>query len=145
MSRLFSLILSGTILIIILGGIIGCSSASTPTPTTTVSANPNDATIRAYADPATQTTLQGLSDANLALYTQYADAQFKAAVTQDALNKISTQIKSQIGTFESFTFIRTENSEGYVIVHYQAKFSKGVAGVRMVFDKDHLVAGQWFE
>jgi hypothetical protein len=124
-----------------IGGITGCSSAPTPASST----NPDIASIRSYADPATQTTLQGLSDDNLARYTQYADADFKTAITQANLDKISAQIKAQIGTFESITFISTENSDGYVIVHYQAKFSKGVAGVRMVFDKNHLVAGQWFE
>jgi hypothetical protein len=143
LSRLHGLILIGAVLMAILGGITGCSSAATPNPAS--STNPEVAAIRAYADPATQTTLQGLSENDLAKYTQNANAQFKGAVTREILDKTATQITNQIGTFESITFIRTENSDGYVIVHYQAKFSKGVAGVRMVFDKDHLVAGQWFE
>jgi hypothetical protein len=76
-----------------------CSSTATPT-----NANPETAAIRAYADPATQTTLEGLSEDNLAKYTQDADAQFKAAVTQDLLDKTYAQINSQLGNFASIAF-----------------------------------------
>lgn len=117
-----------------------CSSTTTPT-----TINPEIAAIRAYADPATQTTLEGLSEDNLAKYTQYADAQFKAAVTQDMLDKTYAQINSQLGTFVSITFSSTEKQGVYTLVHYKAKYSKGDVGIRMVFDQDHLVAGQWFE
>jgi hypothetical protein len=116
-----------------------CSSTTTPTT------DPEITAIRAYADPATKTTLEGLSEDNLARYTQYADGQFKAAVTQDMLNKTYAQINSQLGSFVSITFSSTEKQGVYIIVHYKAKYSKGEVGIRMVFDQDHLVAGQWFE
>ena len=109
------------------------------------STNPEIAALRAYADPATQTTLQGLSEDNLAKYTQSGNTQFKAAVTQDLLDKVSAQINSQLGTFVSATFSSTEKQDQYIIVHYKAKYSKGDVGVRMVFDQDHKVAGQFFE
>jgi hypothetical protein len=120
--------------------VAACSSTTAPTTT-----NSEIAATRAYADPATQTTLEGLSEDNLAKYTQYADAQFKAAITQDLLDKTSAQINSQLGTFISITFSSTEKQGEYTIVHYKAKYSKGDVGIRMVFDQDHLVAGQWFE
>jgi len=109
------------------------------------STNPEINALRAYADPATQTTLQGLSEDNLAKYTQNGNTQFKAAVTQDLLDKVSAQINSQLGTFVSATFSSTEKQDQYIIVHYKAKYSKGDVGVRMVFDQDHKVAGQFFE
>ncbi len=115
-----------------------CSSATSTT-------SPEVAVIRAYADPATKTTLEGLSEDNLAKYTQHGDAQFKAAVTQDLLDTVSAQINNQLGTFVSVTFSSTEKQDQYTIVHYKAKYSKGDVGVRMVFDQDHLVAGQFFE
>ncbi len=140
MLKITQILLIGVILIATLAGVISCSSASTP-----ATANPEQAAIQAYADPATQTTLQGMSEGNLAKYTQYADAQFKAAITQDILDKATAQINSQLGSFVSITFLSTEKQNAYTIVHYKAKYSKGEAGVRMVFDQDHLVAGQWFE
>ena len=109
------------------------------------STNPEIAALRAYADPATQTTLQGLSEDNLAKYTQNGNTQFKAAVTQDLLDKVSAQINSQLGAFVSATISSTEKQDQYIIVHYKAKYSKGDVGVRMVFDQDHKVAGQFFE
>jgi len=125
------------ILLTLLGGVIACKSSPPSTP--------DESAIRAYADPATETTLQGLSENNLAKYTQYANSEFKAAVTQEILDKTATQINSQLGAYVSKEFLKTEEQDGYTIVHYEAKYSKGEVGIRMVFDKNHLVAGQWFE
>jgi hypothetical protein len=98
-----------------------------------------------YARVATETTLQGLSEDNLEKYTRYADEQFKAAVTQQILDTTSKQINSQLGAYESVEFLSVEKQGEYTIVHYKAKYTRGEVGVRMVFDADHLVAGQWFE
>lgn len=107
--------------------------------------NSDVAVIRAYADPATQTTLEGLSEANFTKCTQYANEEFKAALTPEMLNKTFTYINGQFGNFVSITFLSTEKQGKLTIVHYKVKFSKADVGVRTVFDKDHLVAGQWFE
>lgn len=125
--------------------VAGTACSSTPSGTTTATPTGTEAAIRAYADPATTTTLQGLSEDNLAKYTQYADAQFKAAVTQPVLDQTYAQINGQLGAFKSITFLSTEEQQGYTIVHYRATYAKGETGVRMVFDADHKVAGQWFE
>jgi len=75
---------SGSFLIVLLGiglvlGLGGCAQGvSTTVPT---AANP----VQAYADPATTVTLQGLSENDLAKYTQYCDAAIKGAVTVDIL------------------------------------------------------------
>jgi hypothetical protein len=105
----------------------------------------DESAVRAYADPAADTVLQGLSENNLAKYTQQGNTGFKAAVTQKILDAASAKIDDQLGAYQSKEFLRTEEQEGYIIVHYKAKYTKGNIGIRMVFDKDHLVAGQWFE
>ncbi len=125
------------ILLTTFSGPIACTSSSSPAP--------DESAIRVYADPATETMLQGLSESNLAKYTQDANSEFKAAVTQEILDKTATQIGDQLGTYESKEFQRIEEQEGYIIVHYKAKYTKSEVGIKMVFDKDHLVAGQWFE
>jgi hypothetical protein len=122
---------------VLLGGTIACASSSSST--LDVSA------VRAYADPATETTLQGLSENNLAKYTQYGNAGFKDAVTQEIFDKTYTQINSRLGAYQSKEFLRINEQKGYIIVHYKAKYARIDVGVRMVFDKDQLVAGQWFE
>jgi hypothetical protein len=134
------IILMLSILVLVLslvGGAIACKSESSPTP------EQND--VQDFADPATETTLQGLSENNLAKYTHYANADFKAALTQDVFDTSAAQIGSQLGNYESIQFLSTEEQEGYIIVHYKARYSQGEVGVRMVFDQDHLIAGQWFE
>jgi hypothetical protein len=122
------------------GSVIACKS-STTSSTTTPAENP----VQSYADPAAETLLKGLSENNLAKYVQNGNAQFKAAVTQEILNQVSAQIGGQLGTYVSKEFLRTEEQQGYIIVHYKAKYTKGDVGVRMVFDNEHLVAGQFFE
>ena len=101
--------------------------------------------VREYADIATETCLQGLSDHDLEKYTQYGNEEFKAAVTQQILDTTAAQIDKQLGDYQSIEFLRTEENDGYVIVHYRATYAKGKVGIRMVFDADQLIAGQWFE
>ena len=119
----------------------GCNSGSTTSKTISSA----DSAILVYADPATEITLQGLSEDNLAKYTQYGAPEFKAALTQDILDKTSSQLKGQIGTYVSKEFLSTEQQGGYTIVHYRAKYTKSSVGIKMVFDQNHQVAGQWFE
>ncbi len=140
MNKIIKLIVFSA-LVIAAVSVVACSS-STPTPT----ANTTEVQeLQAYADPATRITLEGLSENDLAKYTQYGNEAFKGAVTQQALDQISTQMNTQYGGFESVTFLSTEKQGVYDIVHYTAHFEKGDIGVRMVFGTDHLVAGQWFE
>jgi hypothetical protein len=115
------------------------TATATGQPTATATGEPD------YARVATETTLQGLSEDNLEKYTEYGDAQFKEAVTQEILDAASAQIGSQLGAYESVEFLSVEKQSEYTIVHYKAKYAKGEVGVKMVFDADHLVAGQWFE
>ena len=137
MRKIIVVISLSAILLTLVGGAIACKSSPSSTP--------DESAIRAYADPATETTLQGLSENNLAKYTQYGNSEFKAAVTQEILDKAVIQIDSKLGTYISKEFLRIGEQDGYAIVHYKAKYTKGEVGIRMVFDKDHRVAGQWFE
>jgi hypothetical protein len=137
MRRIGFLMLLCITLLALASGVVACKSNSSPTP--------GDAAVRAYADPATETTLQGLSENSLAKYVQNGNAAFKAAVTQEVFDQTVAQINSQLGAYQSKEFLRTEEQQGYIIVHYKATYANGVFGVRMVFDKDHLVAGQFFE
>jgi hypothetical protein len=137
MTRHFSPVFLLLVILTLLFGIAGCNAG----PTTTSEQDP----IRAYADPATETTLQGLSENNLAKYTQYGNAEFKTAVTPEILNPVAAQINSKFGAYKSKEFLRSEEQQGYIIVHYKAKYEKGDLPIRMVFDTSHLVAGQFFE
>ena len=133
---IYSVLLLVIVPVLVLG-IMSCKSNSS-------SENSEDS-VRYYADPATETILEGLSENNLEKYIQYGNAEFKAAVTQQIFDATVAQISSELGTYVSKEFLRTEEQEGYIIVHYKATFTKGDVGIRMVFDKDHKVAGQWFE
>jgi hypothetical protein len=137
MKNVFRLIFLIVIILVLLGGMIGCKSSAS----STFDAN----AVRAYADTATEATLLGLSENNLAEYIQNGNAQFKAAVTQENFDKIANQLANQLGTYVSKEFLSTEEIQGYIVVHYKATYTKGSVGVRMAFDNDHLVAGQYFE
>ncbi len=143
----FAVLLMAVFLLILTGTSACSSKTSSTTPATT---SPSQSgldiqAIRAYADPATETTLQGLSENNLSKYTQYANNEFKAALNQDQFNKVASQINSQYGAYVSKEFLRAEEYQGYIVVHDKARYTKGESGVRMVFDKNNQVAGQWFE
>jgi hypothetical protein len=125
------------ILSVIIGGTFACKSA--PSSSIDVDA------VRAYADPAAETTLQGLSEKDLSKYVEYSNAEFKAAVTQKIFDTTADQIESKLGTYESNEFKSVEEIQGYIVVHYRAKYTNGEVGVRLSFDDEHLVAGQYFE
>ncbi len=122
---------------VLIGSVIACQP-NPPSPS-------DESSVRAFADPATDTTLQGLSESSLAKYTQYGNSQFKAAVTQEVLNQVAAQVSNQFGTYVSKEYLRLEELQGYIVVHYKAKYTKGNVGIKMSFDRDHLVAGQFFE
>lgn len=61
------------------------------------------------------------------------------------LNQVAAQISNQFGAYVSKEYLRLEELQGHIIVHYRAKYTKGNVGIRMAFDKEHLVAGQFFE
>ena len=109
------------------------------------SAHPDESLIRQYADSATEVCLHGLSEGDLEKYTQHANDDFKAAVTQEMVNTAATQLENQLGSFKSIEFLSIDQDEDYTIVHYRATYASGDVGVRMVFDRDQLIAGQWFE
>ncbi len=67
------------------------------------------------------------------------------ACTPEMLDAASAQIGGQFGAYQSKEFLRVTEEDGYVVVRYRVRYARGVIGVRMVFDEDHLVAGQWFE
>ena len=68
MRKTIGLISLLVILLTIVYGAIACKSSP--------SSIPDESAIRAYADSATETTLQGLSENNLAKYTQNANLEF---------------------------------------------------------------------
>jgi hypothetical protein len=101
--------------------------------------------VRSYADPATENLLLAINENSVERYERDGNAEFKAAVTQEIMDTLVPQVKAQFGDYVSKEFLSTEEAQGYIIVHYKARFTKGELGVRMVFDKDRKVAGQFFE
>ena len=137
MKNVTRLVLILSLLIATAGFLAGCESAQ--------QSSLDEDMVREYADVATETCLRGLSNHDLDGYTQHANDEFKAAVTQDMLDATAAQIEKQLGAYQSIEFLRAEEQEDYVIVHYRATYARGEVGVRMVFDQDNLIAGQWFE
>ena len=125
MRKITYLVFLWVVLPILIVGVISCKSS----PASSL----DEGAVRAYADPATETTLQGLSEINLAKYIQYGNSEFKAAVTQELLDTTAAKINSQLSAYQSKEFLRIEEQEGYIIVHYKAKYTKGDVGIRMVF------------
>jgi hypothetical protein len=136
MSRFKTAFIPVILPVLVVAALAGCGGATTTTPATP---EPE------YAAEITETVIQGLAGNDLEKYTRYGNAEFKAAVTPEVLANAAVPLKDQYGAYESKQYLYTETQGEYTIVHYKAKFAKGDLGIRMVFDTDHLVAGQWFE
>ena len=133
-----------SLLVLVLTTLSGaaCKSGSTTTPAATTA---ETAAIREYADPATETTLQGFSENNRDKYIQNGNPEFKTAVTQKVFDAAYNQVNPQLGAYQSKEFLSTEEKDGYIRVFYKAKYARAEVRVLMVFDKNHLVAGQFFQ
>ncbi len=141
-SIIFHLIFISVALVLMLTSL---SIVSCTEPVTVNMTEAEIAAVRAYADPATETTLRGLSADDIAQYTRYFNEATKAAVTAEIVHKTASQLNAQLGRYVSKEYRRIEQKSGYIIVHYRAKYDRGEVGIRMVFDSNQLVAGQWFE
>ncbi len=128
----FGIILAITAAII--PGLLACSSDSS-----------EEDAVRKWADPATKAYFEGLDENDFDKYTRYANDEFKAAITKDAFEVLSAQLKTQVGAFKSVEFKSYAEAEGYIHVVYTVKFEKSEVNSRMVFDTNHKIAGQWFE
>lgn len=137
LKKRIGIILLSVMLCSVISMVVSCQSES--------STSDHESDVRAYADPATETTLTGLSENDLAKYTRYGNDEFKAALTQEVFDTAASQINAQFGSYESKDFLRIEEQQGYTVVYYEAKYTNTDVTVKMVFDEDHLVAGQWFE
>ncbi len=141
MKKLF-VIFSLLVLVLTMLSANACKSVSTTTPAATTA---ETAAIREYADPATETTLQGFSENNRDKYIQNGNPEFKAAVTQKVFDTAYNQVNPQLGAYQSQEFSSTEEKDGYIRVFYKAQYAKAEVKILMVFDKNHLVAGQFFQ
>lgn len=121
------------------------TTTNSPTTTTSTSQALTEAEVRAFADPVAANMMEGLSEADLDKYTGNADQQFKNAINQTTLDSSAATLKAQVGDYISIEYKSWEMSDGYIVVHYSVKYSKATIGVRIVFNQDHLVSGQWFE
>lgn len=140
-------ILPGMILILIAAGCSNSTNQSTTvanpntTAAPTVTLNP----IQQWADPITETYIQGISENDMAKYAQYSTTEMKNAVSSDILAASAKSIQTQFGQYQNLQFLSTETQNQYTIVHYKVNYTKGSLKVKMVFTSDHLIAGQWFE
>jgi hypothetical protein len=155
------LLVISIVLVVLVVGIAGCgastgsgtpptrltsTASSTSTTTTsalTTAATSDDSAIRAYADSATETTLQGLNENNRAKYIQYGNPDFQAAVTQQVFDSVVAQINGKYGAYISKEFQSTDFQQGYTIVYYKTKYAKADITIKMVFDSNHQIAGHF--
>ncbi len=103
--------------------------------------------IRAYADPKTEITLQGLSQTDYAGYSRYFAPKMKDAVTPEVFTRTASLINGAIGSYVSKDFESVQQQGGLTVVVYRAQYSNEPAGVtvKAVFDQDHLITGLWFD
>ena len=119
------------------------TSTTTTSALTTATTTSDDSAIRAYADSATETALQGLNENNRAKYIQYGNPDFQAAVTQQVFDSVVAQINGKYGAYISKEFQSTDFQQGYTIVYYKTKYAKADITIKMVFDSNHQIAGHF--
>lgn len=112
--------------------------------------NINTTEVRDYSDSILENILISGNKDNYADYSKDFSDNMKTAISEDLFKKNNTLIKDKIGEYGSKDFIKIntkkENGINYIIVIYNAKYSKEPQGalVSITFkekDENHKVEG----
>lgn len=122
--------------VLLSGLVLACAAAPADVPA-----------VRTYADPETEITLRGLSQNDYAGYSRYFNQKMKDAVTPEVFTRTATLINGAIGSYISKNFESVQQQGAVTVVVYRAQYSDEPEGVtvKVVFDRDHLIAGLWFD
>lgn len=103
-----------------------------------------------YAGAIAEDMLVAMSQGDFSIYESHLTAEAKAALTEADFKQASDFIVGRIGSYQSKTYIKTQDQSPYTTVYYKAKFSDEPADVivRVVFqqvDGQAEVAGFWLD
>lgn len=108
----------------------------------------NASEIRKYSDDIAENMLATIEKEDYNGHIKDFSDAMKKATTEDAFNKLCSNIKSKVGDYVSKQFMTVQSKDGYVAVIYKAKFTKDSnVIVRVVFkqnDASHLVQGEYY-
>ena len=103
--------------------------------------------VLAYAEAKTDNLLAGFNANDYAMFSRDFDDQMLKALTASAFAQTRNQIVPKLGRYVSRQVDHVEETGGFIVVFYNAKFehADGVT-VRVVFDTDakHQISGLWF-
>ncbi len=105
--------------------------------------------IERVADPFAGQIMKAINEADYNSFQSNNSVKMKAAFSQAAFKKMTSDLKEKFGDCKEKEVISIELREGYVIVNYKATFSKMTDPLlmRVVLMKENgstCVAGLWF-
>jgi hypothetical protein len=103
--------------------LLGCSSKSTPTPTTAS----NQAT--ATADTITENLLKSVDSNNYTGFSKDLDSTAKSTLTQTSFDQLYNLVKSSVGDYRSKELVSATTQENRTTVVYIAKYTSEPANV----------------
>ena len=133
-------LLGGIALVFLITVLAGCSNAKA------VTGSLRDE-ILAYADPATDSILQGMNDHDYATFSKDFDDTMKNAINETQFQSMEQTIIGKVGKYVSRKLDSVVDQDKYYQVMYNAKFEQDdPVLVRVVFTKDtHQVSGLFFD
>ncbi len=126
--------------ILMLSIITGCSTTKTVTGT-------QRDEILTYADPATDSILQGMNNSDYATFSKDFDDTMKKSLSEQQFPGLEQTVIGKVGKYVSRKIDSVVDLEKYYQVNYNAKFEQDEPVlVRVVFTKDtHQVSGLFFD
>lgn len=133
--------------LIALGLLVGLLMTSCgAAPSTVVLTGSEREAVLAYAEPMTDNLLQGMNERNYDTFARDFDQAMAKAMPASSFDQFMTNVGGKLGKYESRTVSSVESTGDFTRVIYQARFANDdPVTVRLVFDKDHLISGLWFD
>lgn len=153
MSKLMVRIACGLlIMLVVIGGLAGCSSEAEEVGDTTDTSDTIDASEPEYAGPIAEGLLQSLSDGDYETHIAYYAPEVQSSVVEDDFITSTQTMKAAIGDYidkeHQETTVEEISEVSYIVVYYIAHFTDEPDDVQVAvyfqeIDGEMYVVGCW--
>lgn len=142
MKRLINLFLGVMMLAVLLAA---CSPASAPKGTALEGADRDQ--VLAYSEPLAEKTMLSLNGGDYSAFSEDLNDRMKAAMPQDAFDKLRSQLSNAVGAYQSRTVDRVVDYGEFITVYYKVQYEKKAGTMNMSFSKNepHQISGMYFQ
>jgi hypothetical protein len=122
-------------------------SSCAPAPKETTMEEESRETVLAYSEPIAQQVLLALNAKDYSAYSEYLDDKMRAAIPQDAFEKMAVQLATAGGEYRSHSVDRMVDYGDFVTIYYKIEYAQRNSTMNISFTKQepYQIVGMYFQ